>query len=81
MQEYPVNLDILNEMECVIEMPREMVASIVVQDLQGMRQWGGVDASIQCIIASKSEVNTMIELREKDREHDKCHVPEFIIQY
>ena len=49
VQEYPLNLDILNEMECAIEMPREMVASIVAQDLQGMRQWGGVDASIQCI--------------------------------
>ena len=47
-------------MECVIEMPREMVASIVVQDLQVMREWGCVDANIQCIIASKNEVNTMI---------------------
>ena len=36
VQVYPFNLDILNEMECVIEMPREMVASIVAQNLQGM---------------------------------------------
>ena len=68
VQEYPVNLDILSGMECVVEMPKEMVASIVAQDLQSMRQWGDVDTSIQCIIAYKGKMTTVIESREKDRE-------------
>ena len=68
VQEYPVNLDILSEMKCAIEMPKEMVASIVVQDLQSIRQWGVVDASVQCTIACKGKMKTVIELREKDKE-------------
>ena len=35
-----MSVDILNEFECVITMPKEMVASIVAQYLQNMRQWG-----------------------------------------
>ena len=34
VQEYPVSVDSLNKFECVVTMPKEMVASIVVQDLQ-----------------------------------------------
>ena len=33
VQEYPVSVDSLNEFECVVTMPKEMVASIVVQGL------------------------------------------------
>ena len=51
VQEYPVSVDSLNEYECIITMPKEMVASIVAQDLQGMRHWGGVRASIQCTVS------------------------------
>ena len=36
VQEYPVAVDSLNEFECVVTMPKEMVASIVAQDLQNM---------------------------------------------
>ena len=33
VQEYPIAVDNLNEFECVVTMPKEMVASIVAQDL------------------------------------------------
>ena len=33
VQEYPVSVDSLNEYKCSITMPKEMVASIVAQDL------------------------------------------------
>ena len=39
--EYPVTVDSLNEFECVVTMPRNMVASIVAQNLQNMTHWGG----------------------------------------
>ena len=47
VQEYLVSVDSLNEFECVVTMPKEMVASIVAQDLQNMTHWGGVRAIIQ----------------------------------
>ena len=40
VQEYPVSVKSLNEYECIITMPKEMVTSIVVQDLQSMTHWG-----------------------------------------
>ena len=46
-------------------MPKEMVASIVAQDLQSMTHWGGVRASIQCTLASKSRLRSIVESREK----------------
>ena len=40
VQEYPVTVDTLNEFEFVIAMPKDMIASIVAQDLQNMTHWG-----------------------------------------
>ena len=48
VQEYPVAIDTLNEYECVINMPKEMIASVVAQEIQNMTHWGGVCANIQC---------------------------------
>ena len=42
-QEYPVSVKILNEYECIITMPKEMVTSIVAQNLQSMTHWGGLE--------------------------------------
>ena len=43
VQEYPVSVDSLNEFKCLVTIPKEMVASIVVQDLQNMTHWGGLE--------------------------------------
>ena len=67
VQEYPVSINTFNEFECVIAMPKEMVASIVAQDLQNMTQWGGICANIQCTIASHSKFRTITNNREKDQ--------------
>ena len=67
VQEYPVSVDNLNEFECVVIMPKEMVASIVAQDLQNMTHWGGVRANIQCTLASKSKLKSIAESRENSR--------------
>ena len=67
VQVYPMSVDSLNEYECIITMPKEMVASIVQQDLQSMTHWGGVRANIQCTLASKGKLKSIIENREKDR--------------
>ena len=66
VQEYPVTMDTLNEFEFVIAMPKDMIASVVVQDLQNMTHWG-VHASIQCTIASKGKLKAIANNREKDR--------------
>ena len=68
VQEYPVSVNSLNEYECIITMPKEMVAHVVAQDLQNMTHWGGVRANIQCTLASKSRLKGIIELREQDRQ-------------
>ena len=39
-QEYPLTVDTLNEFEFVIVMPKDMIAIVVVQDLQNMTHWG-----------------------------------------
>ena len=67
VQEYPASVDSLNEFECVVMMPKEMVASIVAQELQNMTHWGGVRANIQCTLASKSRLKSIAESRENSR--------------
>ena len=52
----------LNEFECVVTMPKEIFASIVAQDLQNMTHWGGVRAIIQCTLASKSRLKSIVVL-------------------
>ena len=71
VQEYPLSVDSLNEFECVVMMPKEMVVSIAAQDLQNMTHWGGVRANIQCTLASKSKLKSIIELREQDRQEEE----------
>ena len=67
IQKYPMNIDTLNEYECIITMPKELVASIVAQDLQKITQWGGICANIQCTIASHSKIKSIVSDREKDQ--------------
>ena len=74
VQEYPMSVDSLNEYECIIMMPKEMVVSIVAQDLQGMTHWGGVRANIQCTLVSKGKLKSIIENREKDRQEEEPEV-------
>ena len=74
VQEYPVSVDSLNEFECVVTMPKDMVASIVAQDLQNMTHWGGVRASIQCTLASNSKLKNIVENREKSRQEGEQEV-------
>ena len=68
VQEYPVSVDSLNEFECVVMMPKEMVASIVVEELQNMTHWGGVRANIQCTLASKCRLKSIAESRENSKQ-------------
>ena len=72
VQEYPMSVDSLNDYECIITMPKEMVASIVAKDLQSMTHWGGVRANIQC--TSKGKLKSIIENREKDRQEEEPEV-------
>ena len=65
VQEFPLSVDTLNEFRCVIFMPKEIVASVVVQDLQRMTHWGGIHANIQCTIASRNKIKTIVEDRER----------------
>ena len=74
VQEYPASVDSLNEFECVVMMPKEMVASIVAQELQNMTHWGGVRANIQCTLASKSRLKSIAESRENSREEEEQDV-------
>ena len=67
MQEFSLSVDTLNEFECVITMPKEMVASIVAQYLQRITQWGGMHANIQCTIASYSKIKSIVSDRENDQ--------------
>ena len=55
-------------------MPKEMVASIVAQDLQNMTHWGGIRANIQCTLASKSKLRSIVESREKSRQEEEQDV-------
>ena len=48
-----------------------MVANIIAQDLQNMTHWGGVRANIQCTLASKSKLKSIVESREKSREEEQ----------
>ena len=59
VQEYPASVDSLNKFECVVMMPKEMVASIIVQELQNMTHWEGVRANIQCPLAFKSRLKSI----------------------
>ena len=45
-----------------------MFASIVAQELQNMTHWGGVRANIQCTLASKSRLKSIVESRENSRQ-------------
>ena len=74
VHEYPVTVGSLNEFECVVTMPKKMVANIVAQDLQNMTHWGGVRANIQCTLASKGKLKSAIENREKDRQEEEPEV-------
>ena len=74
VQEYPMSVDSLNEYECIITMPKEMVASIAAQDLQNMTHWGGVRASIQCTLASKSKLKSIVESRMKSMQEEEQEV-------
>ena len=67
VQEYPVAIDTLNEYECVINMPKEMTASVVAQEIQNMTHWGGVHANIQCTIASHSKLRSKATERDRDQ--------------
>ena len=71
VQEYPVSVNSLNEFECIVTMPKKMVASIVVQDLQKTTHWGGVRATIQCTLASKGRLRSIVEYREKSRQEEE----------
>ena len=71
VQEYPVSVDSLNGFECVVTMPKEMVASIVAQELQNITHWGGVRANIQCTLASKSRLKSIAESRENRQEEEQ----------
>ena len=55
-------------------MPKEMVASIVAQDLQSMTHSGGVRANIQCTLASRNRLRSTIEGREKNRQEKEQEV-------
>ena len=74
VQEYPLSVDSLNEFECVVMMLKEMVASIVAQDLQNMTHWGGVRANTQCTLASKNKLKSIVESREKSRQEEEQDV-------
>ena len=74
VQEYPMSVDSLNEFECVVMMPKEMVASIVVQELQNMTHWGGITANIQCTLVSKSRLKSIAESRENSRQEEEQDV-------
>ena len=74
VQEYPASVDSLNEFECVVTMPKEIVASIVTQELQNMTHWGGVRANIQCTLASKSRLKSIAESRENSRQEEEQDV-------
>ena len=56
--------DSLNEFKCVVRVPKEIVASIVAQDLQNMTHWGGVRTNIQCTLASKIRLKSIVESTE-----------------
>ena len=71
VQEYPASVDSLNEFECVVMMPKEMVASIVAQELQNMTHWGGVRPNIWCTLASKSRLKSIAESRESSRQEEE----------
>ena len=71
VQEYLVTVYSLNEFECIVTMPKEMVASIVAHDLQNMTHWGGVRANIQCTLASKSRLKSIAESRENSRQEEE----------
>ena len=51
VQEYSVIIETLNEYECVVNMPKEMITSRVAQEIQTITHWGRICANIQCTIA------------------------------
>ena len=55
-------------------MPKEMVASIVAQDLQSMTHWGGVGVNIQSTLASRHRLRNIVEGREKNRQEEEQEV-------
>ena len=59
-------IDTLNKYECIINMPKEMIASRVAQEIQNMTHWGGIHANIQCTIASHSKLRSIATERERD---------------
>ena len=74
VQEYPITVNSLNEYECIITMPIEMVASVVAQDSQNMTHWGGVRANVQCTLASKGKLKSIVGSREKSRQEEEQDV-------
>ena len=52
-------------------MPKEMVASIVAQELQNMTHWGGVRANTQCTLASKSRLKSIVESKKNSRQEGR----------
>ena len=67
VQEYPMTIETLNEYECVVNMPKEMIASRVAQEIQNMTHWGGIHTNIQCTIASCSKLKSIVIEIEKDQ--------------
>ena len=72
IQDYPISVDALNELECVIMMPEKLTASLVGQEIQHMTHWGGIQANIQCTIASKSRLKSIVESRECKRKKEEA---------
>ena len=51
-----------------------MVTGIVAQDLQSITHWGGVRANIQCTLASRNRLKSIVEGREKNRQEKEQEV-------
>ena len=69
-----MTVDSLNKYECITTMPKEMVVSVVAQDLQNMTHWGGVRANIQCTLASKSKLKSIVGSRVENRQEEEQDV-------
>ena len=72
VQDYPISVDALNEFECVIVMPKKLTASLVAQEIQHMTHWGGIQANIQCTIASRSRLKNIVKSRECERRREEA---------
>ena len=53
-------------------MPKRLTASLVAQEIQHMTHWGGIQANIQCTIASRSRLKNIVESRECERRREEA---------